>query len=780
MKPIEHILSLLPDVRKNGSGWSAKCRAHDDRRASLSISEGDDGRVLLHCHAGCTPEAICKAINLRLSDLFGPTANGKGLGRIAATYDYRDRQGELLYQVVRYEPKAFRQRRPDGKGGWIWKLGDTPRVLYRLPELMEADPNDWVVVPEGEKDVDNLHARGMVATTCPQGAGKWAKLSDDSALNDRRIAIIADRDTRGRVHAEDVVRRLYGRAADLRVLELPGEGKDASDWLAAGGTAEQLRELIESAPQYAPPSKAAAARAVAANRPVILIDTDEFRVISETVAALAADADLYQRGGMLVRVVRSSHQCDGIVRPGGSATITALPQANLRERMTRFALFTRFHRDGGEAPAHPPVWLVSAVDARGEWPGIRPLLGVSDAPVLRANGSVWQTPGYDPETSVLYEPAATFPAIPDDINRDHAEAAARELLEVTCDFAFEAEEHRAAWLAALLTPLARFAFDGPTPLFLVDANVRAAGKGLLCQTIGWIALGREMPVSSYARDADEMRKKLTAIAIAGDRMILFDNLEGRFGNDALDRALTSTRWKDRILGKSQEIELPLAPAWYATGNNVQVAADTTRRIIHIRLDVLDEHPENRTGFKHPDLLGWIAQHRGRLLTSAITILAAYLRAGRPSRDLTPYGSFEGWSSIVREAVTWVGLPDPCLTRTALAESADTTGVALRQFMNAFRTYDPQGDGIVVAKLINALYPSKRENAPQDEASNAMRSAVENLVGGGPANPPIARQVGNRLKTFRKRVLAGAYLNIDSKKQDRGGAVWRLYDKRETE
>lgn len=115
--------------------------------------------------------------------------------------------------------------------------------------------------------------------------------------------------------------------------------------------------------------------------------------------------------------------------------------------------------------------------------------------------------------------------------------------------------------------------NGGSPLFLIDANVRGAGKGLLARAIGRIVLGREMPVSSYAHDPEELRKKITSIAIAGDRLILFDNLEGVFGNDALDRALTSTSWKDRILGKSEQVELPLIPAWYATGNNVQVAAD---------------------------------------------------------------------------------------------------------------------------------------------------------------------------------------------------------------
>lgn len=775
--PLQTVLGRLRHVQRSGAGHGAKCPAHEDQHASLSISRGDDGRVLLHCHAGCSPESVCSAVGLQMNDLFAPSRNGHAKGRIVAAYDYRDAGCALLFQVVRFDPKGFRQRRPDGNGGWVWKLGSTPRVLYRLPELIAAPKDDWVHIAEGEKDVENLVKRGLIATTCPQGAGKWGKLSDDSALDGRRVAIIADKDEAGRAHAQDVARRLHGRVADLRVLELDGDGKDASDWLAAGGTIEQLREQVEAAPRYSPAEEPADPPTATdgGDQSKILIDTNEHRVVCETIVALTSDPDIYQRGNMLVRVIRATHPRDGIVRSTGSATIGALPPANLRERMTRFASFTKFDREGEEVPAHPAVWLVSAVDARGEWPGIRHLLGVSDAPVLRADGSIWQTPGYDPITGVLYEPATTFPTIPDDINIDDAHAALCELLEVVGDFRFEADEHKSAWLAGLLTPLARFAFEGPTPLFLIDANVRGAGKGLLAQTIGWIVLGREMPVSSYAHDSDEMRKKITAIAIAGDRMLLFDNLEGLFGNDSLDRALTSTFWKDRILGKSQEIELPLIPAWYATGNNVQVAADTTRRITHIRLDVLDEHPEDRTGFKHPNLLPWIAEHRGMLLTRAITILAAYCRAGRPSQNLTPFGSFEGWSSIVREAVVWVGLPDPCLTRNRLVESADTTTDALMQFIAAWEQYDAYSQGFVASDMVNTLYPPLRENAPRDDASNAMRAAVENLIGCPPGKTPTARQLGNRLRRFRRRVIDGKYLDTDEARGGRG-MVWRLHAK----
>jgi len=507
----------------------------------------------------------------------------------------------------------------------------------------------------------------------------------------------------------------------------------------------------------------------------VVINTEEHRVVTETVAALATDDTIFHRGGVLVRVIRDYQQNDAIQRAPGAATITFLPQAALRERMTKYIELTQFVQRGEnlvEVLAHPPQWLVAAADARGEWPGIRHLKGVSEVPVLRPDGSLCQTPGYDEATGVLYEPSADFPPIPEDVSLDDADASVTELLDVVGDFRFESDDHRSAWLAGLLTPLARFAFEGPTPLFLVDANVRGAGKGLLVQTIGYISLGREMPVSSYAHDPDEMRKRITAIAIAGDRLVHMDNLEGIFGNDALDRALTATRWKDRILGKSQEVDLPLIPVWYGTGNNVAVAADTTRRIIHIRLDVLDEKPEERTGFKHPQLLVWIRLNRPRLLTSAMTILRAYCNAGMPQQNLSAFGSFEGWSRLVREALVWVGQPDPCATRTKLAEQSDTTAEALGQLMAAWQQFDPLGTGIVISDLLARLYP--KEFMPHDDASTAMRSALENLVGCPPGKPPSPRQVGARFKFFRRRNIGGAYIDTNPNEPRRNGAVWRLH------
>jgi 5S rRNA maturation endonuclease (ribonuclease M5) len=157
-----------------------------------------------------------------------------------ATYDYHDAAGEMVYQVVRYQPKTFRQRRPDGHGGWIWNVKGVTPVLYRLPEVLSAvAAGETVYVVEGEKDANNLARVGEVcATTSHGGAGKFG-VDHASALAGANVVIVADRDEAGRKHAEQVASMLSLVGATWTVMEA-AEGKDATDHLQAGHTVSEL------------------------------------------------------------------------------------------------------------------------------------------------------------------------------------------------------------------------------------------------------------------------------------------------------------------------------------------------------------------------------------------------------------------------------------------------------------------------------------------------------------------------------------------------------------
>jgi hypothetical protein len=261
--PVAVVLARLDGVKQVGDDkWTAHCPAHDDRSPSLSVGIGNDGKAVIFCHAGCSTTAIVEALGLTLAALFPDDrpkqarSQFRSRGREVAAYDYRDEAGDLLYQNVRYEPKHFACRRPDGRGGWVYKkaLDGIQRVPFHYPELLAAPPDSLIVMTEGEKDALALAALGFTVT-CHKSVGSGGWPSEWApAIERKHIVICADDDPAGRKYAEQAVREMHGVAASVRVLNLPGlpEGGDASAWLDAGGTAEELRALIDATPVWEP------------------------------------------------------------------------------------------------------------------------------------------------------------------------------------------------------------------------------------------------------------------------------------------------------------------------------------------------------------------------------------------------------------------------------------------------------------------------------------------------------------------------------------------------
>lgn len=260
--PLEVALSRLEDVRQRGNEYTARCPAHHDEKPSLSLREAEDGRLLVYCHVGCSATDIMSALGLRNRDMFATPAQKPSRAdkpAIVATYPYSDEAGTLLYEVLRYEPKRFAQRRPDGVGGWVWNLHGVQRVPLRLDRLARLDDNhaDPILWPEGEKDVLVAERMGFVATTTPQGAGNFRPeyVADHAdVLYGREIAVIPDNDEPGRAYARQVAQALVQIACPVRIVELPGlpEHGDLSDWVAAGGDAGTLRDFIAATPLWKP------------------------------------------------------------------------------------------------------------------------------------------------------------------------------------------------------------------------------------------------------------------------------------------------------------------------------------------------------------------------------------------------------------------------------------------------------------------------------------------------------------------------------------------------
>lgn len=254
---IDEFLLKLSAVKPIPNGWEARCPAHEDTTPSLGVSLGRTGNILVNCRAGCAFTAICQALGLTPSDLCAPKPEPKPIPRITATYDYRDASGAVRFQAVRFTPKDFRQRRPDGAGGWIWKMDGVAKIPYRLNELVNQPT---VYIAEGEKDCDALWALGLPATTNLGGAGKWRD-GETQALKNigvKRVIVLPDCDGPGRKHADDIARQMKANGIACAIVALPGLSAhgDVSDWLAQGHQRAELEEL--AAKPYVVQSAAAA------------------------------------------------------------------------------------------------------------------------------------------------------------------------------------------------------------------------------------------------------------------------------------------------------------------------------------------------------------------------------------------------------------------------------------------------------------------------------------------------------------------------------------------
>lgn len=503
-------------------------------------------------------------------------------------------------------------------------------------------------------------------------------------------------------------------------------------------------------------------------RPSIVISTEEHAVIDQAVAALAAEPNVFQRGNALVTVLRDPSRAQAkIHRPKGSPRIAPLPNARLRELMTKTAAWKKLRpdRDGrfDLVNAHPPDWAVNGVAARGGWSQIRPIEAIVEAPVLRADGTILSAPGWDEATELLYEPNAAFPEVPARPAREDARHAVDRLLELVVDFPFAGDNHRAAWLAALLTPLARFAIDGRCPLFLFDANTPGTGKSKLADIVGTICTGREMPRTAFPDSDDEMRKRITATALAGDRLMLIDNIATTFGGSAIDTALTAAAWKDRKLGASEMTpDLPLFTVWYATGNNVGLKGDVIRRVVPCRLETRDERPEERTDFViRGDLLRHVRKNRPALVAAALTLLRAHALAGRPAEGLAPFGSFEAWSEVIRSAVFWATGLDPCATRAELRAN-DPETIARAALLEGWAELPGSDRGLTVAEALRLV------KADPDGRLTKLRDCL--MEWSRNDDLPSAKAVGQRLKMIRGRVCNGRYIHST---EFQGTQVWKV-------
>ena len=387
-------------------------------------------------------------------------------------------------------------------------------------------------------------------------------------------------------------------------------------------------------------------------------------------ALLASGVSIYQSAGRLVQPIRldNSESDDGVDRRAGALLIRELKPHRLRELMIGAANFVKVvtTKEGTETvPTAPPVSFAFSYAAREGFWRLPVLKGVIECPTLRPDGSVLSVEGYDPASGlILNTGGATFGTVPEKPTRANAVAALGLLKELLEGFPFVDMPSRSVALSAMLTVVCRKSIR-TAPLHGFTAPTMATGKSLIADVVATLGTGREAPVMSQGATEEEDEKRLLSVLMQGDPVVVIDNVTRPVTGDALCSILTSETWQNRKLGTNDQIRVPTQTLFIANGNNLQFREDMSTRAIMCAMDAKMEQPEKRVFAV--DLRIEVPRRRGELVAAALTVLRAYVVAGRPGAgDLEPFGRFEQWSALVRGALVWAGEADPCATRANVA------------------------------------------------------------------------------------------------------------------
>ncbi len=414
-------------------------------------------------------------------------------------------------------------------------------------------------------------------------------------------------------------------------------------------------------------------------RVVIEGDGDQPRVCDEIEALLVrAAVPIWQRGGMLVRVVDEGSRLEGLERDVCAPRIVMFDDRALVDTITRYLSIWRRNRKTQElVHVDCPLVIAQTILSRKEW-SFPKLEAVVEHPVMLPSGEVlWESQYHAPTGLLLQLPYAAFQSPVTEPFEHEVHSAQDELCELLEEFPFVDDVDLSVALAFLMTAFVRPVL--PTcPGFAIDAHTAGSGKSTLVRTQARLATGREPAFLTYRDDPIELQKLLFAALLEGDQHIAIDNINVTLQSADLAVMLTASIYRGRVLGQSVNASVPTKAVISFNGNNLQIVGDLTRRVLVCRLDPSCERPAERE-FK-ADPIKSATELRAGLVDAAITIMSGYIAAGERVK-VRPFGSFEDWSRLVREPLVWLGLPDP-VDSIRLLEAADPERAQLQAMLTA--------------------------------------------------------------------------------------------------
>lgn len=486
-------------------------------------------------------------------------------------------------------------------------------------------------------------------------------------------------------------------------------------------------------------------------KPNINISNRQLSVIISVAwrAVLQANTtpEYYRRGGKLVRL--NCTDSNGV-------KIEVATSVAIYGQLVRCANWFRTD-DKGRIKATKPPKELGADFCEFPSPNLPEIEMVTSSPTFTKDGEAITTAGYHPKEKLFYSPPANFcispiPAKP--IQKDIEMARIIIVDELLGDFPFVSQSERAHAIAAILLPFVIRLIDSPTPLHLIEASERGSGKSLLSKIISLVCTGEEVEARTFPSNEEEVRKVITAELTKARSVILLDNISGMLISDSLAAVLTSTKWTDRILGETCTISLTNRALWLATGNNASLGADFIRRILRIRLDPNMEKPWERTEFKHPELISWVRNNREKLVQAVMTLIQAWLVAGRPSGKKT-LGSFESWASVIGGILEVVGVPGFLDNSQELYEVSNAEDALWRE-------------------LVKEWYAEFKDKPVRTNTLNTFceQYGLLTSIRGSENERSQQTRLGRALKRNRDRIFAG-YKIIQSNSTDEEGRGGRI-------
>lgn len=475
-------------------------------------------------------------------------------------------------------------------------------------------------------------------------------------------------------------------------------------------------------------------------------------------AMMAAGLPIYQQMGRLVRAVRLDvSELDGEVkRQEGALVVRDVQPHSLRDLMTQVANFVKVvetEEGTKDKPVGPPVSMALAYIQRvREGGGRLPVLrGIVECPTLRADGTVLAQEGYDAASGLILDTGgATFDAVPDAPTQEDAVAALAKLKWVIEGFPFVEDgdgrsPSRSVALSAMLTAVCRRSLR-TAPMHGFTAPTMGTGKSLLTDAVALLAMGRPATVLNQSGDGDgeEERKRLMSVLMQSDPVVVIDNVDRPMGGARMCSILTQETWQDRMLGGNDQGHVSTRTLWLVNGNNLEFREDMSRRAILCTMDAGVERPAERKF--EVDLKTEVPRRRHELVPAALTVLRAFIVAGRPGLEkLTPFGGFEDWSNLVRGALVWAGEPDPHETQADVA-AVDSVREELSSLIEAWEQMIDIGAVVTAGELVRKA----GEEAAGGPGRDGLMLALDAACPRG-ASP---KAVASYLKRVKGRIVRG--------------------------